>query len=394
MKSAPLHFLPPAIAAAGLAAAVAVFAFEASSFRSAVEGWARRDLGTRTALAAATLRDALETGDFRRIHAFGEECSADGVRFTVLSGPRGVFFDSLRAGEAQPESMYSSHPCGEYTVRLGLPLERVFAPFRRARLGFLLAALAGGAGVLLVFFSTYRQRVRMRELARLERFRREFIADVSHEIKTPLTGIMGAADLLGDFDALPAESRATLVSLMKKESARLNALAQNILSLARLERAGETGALNRCAADLSGIVDDAIDRFGQRAAAAGVELRRAGETGPVVVRCDPQLVSQALANLVENAIRHSGSKDVAVSLSRAPGGAQLAVEDHGRGIPAEERERVFERFHRVDAARSADTGGSGLGLAIVRGIARLHGGDAVLSPAEPSGCRFAIFIPA
>ena len=392
MKHASLDFLPPAVAAAGLAAFAAVFVMEATSFKTAVVEWARRDLETRTALAAATLREPLATGDFRRIHAFGDECLADGVRFTVLSGPRGVFFDSVRHGADVPETMYASSPCGEYTVRLGLPLDRVLAPFNRAKAGFLLAALVGGAGVLLVFFVTYRQRMRIRELGRLEKFRREFIADISHEIKTPLTGIVGAADLLADGDTLPAEARGRLLGLVKAESARLNALALDILALAKLED-GSGFKPDAADADLAEIAAETVGRFRQRADEAGIRLSLSA-SGPCVARCDARLLDRALSNLVENALRHSGSPDVSVSVEISGGMAKISVEDHGRGIPREEAERVFERFCRLDASRSSDTGGSGLGLAIVRRIARLHGGNATLAGAKPCGCRFTIAFPA
>ena len=390
MKRLTFDFLPAVVASVGLLAFAGLFLGETSSFRKAVVAWAERDLKTRTELAAETLEEPLRTGDFRRIHAFGDACAADGVRLTVLVGERGVFFDTVRKGGEVPQSLYAAHPCGEYTIRLGLPRERVLAPFNRARLGFLLAALLGGTGVLLVFFATYRQRVRIRELARLERFRRDFIADVSHEIKTPLTGIIGAVDLLDGAEGMPAEGRRTLLGLVKKESVRLNALAQNILSLARLERAGERGLVEKADADLASLVSETVSLLRPKAEAAGMELKVCGADEPLVVECDPQLVQQAVSNLVENAIRHSGSKDAVVSLSASGGEVRVVVEDHGRGVPQEERERVFERFHRVDAARSAETGGSGLGLAIARGIARLHGGDVVLRPAAPSGCCFVL----
>jgi signal transduction histidine kinase len=107
-----------------------------------------------------------------------------------------------------------------------------------------------------------------------------------------------------------------------------------------------------------------------------------------IVRCDAQLVERAVSNLIANAIRHSGSKDIAVSIESVGHESRIAVEDHGIGVPPEHAERIFERFHRVDPARAAETGGSGLGLAIARRIARLHGGDLVLFPAKPHGCRF------
>ena len=393
MKRLSLDFAPAVIASMGLVAFAALFLREMSSFRNAVVGWAERDLMTRTELAAETLEEPLHTGDFKRIHAFGDACASDGVRLTVLVGRKGVFFDTARKGQEIPESIYATCQCGEYTIRLGLPLERVLAPFNRARFSFVLAALIGGAGVLLVFFVTYRQRVRIRELRKLERFRRDFIADVSHEIKTPLTGIIGAVDLLDGAENLPPENMRTLLGLVKKESVRLNSLAQNILSLARLEREGEEGLLNKAETDIASLVKETLSLLAAKAGSSGVELKPEVPDGDCFIQCDPQLVQQALMNLIENAIRHSGSKDVVVSLSARPGEVRVAVEDHGVGIPGEERARVFERFHRVDASRAADTGGAGLGLAIVRGIARLHGGDVALEPADPSGCRFTLSLP-
>ena len=378
MKS--LDWIAPAAAALGLVALTAAFAAERGAFRKAVAGWAGRDLDVRTQLAATTLREPLATSDFRRIHEFGAECEADGVRLTVFSGNGGIFFDSHRRGTDEPKSIYASAPCGEFRVRLGIPESRVLAPFNRAGKGFFLAALAGGAGVLLVFFFSYRQGVRIRELARLEKFRREFIADVSHEIKTPLTGIMGAVDLLDD---CPDEQRGRLLEMVKGESARLNSLAQSVLDLARLERADS--AIVRAEADLAELARETVERLSPKAAKAGVSLLLECE-GAHPVSCDAALVSQALSNLVENAIRHSGSPDIVVKVN----GSRLVVEDHGRGIPAEHAKRVFERFHRVDSSRAAETGGAGLGLAIVRQIAHLHGGEVTLEGVAPHGCRFVL----
>jgi signal transduction histidine kinase len=104
--------------------------------------------------------------------------------------------------------------------------------------------------------------------------------------------------------------------------------------------------------------------------------------------CDGQLVSNAVSNLLMNAIRHSGSKDVLASVASSGGFVSVSVEDYGIGIPPEHRNRVFDRFYRVDSSRDAGTGGTGLGLAIVREIAHLHGGEVTLDGVEPSGCRF------
>ena len=389
MRDGRFNFLPPLLAGLALVAFAAVFGIEMGSFRRAVIGWATRDLASRTELAAANLREALGSGDFRRIHAFGEKCRAQNLRLTIFShSGRGLVYDSVRPDEDPPDCLYEMRTVGACDVRLGLPLDRVLDPFRRARFGFLLAGLLGGACVLLVLLSTYRQHVRMRALARLEAFRREFIADVSHDIKTPLTGILGATDLLsGD---PPAPVRQKLLAMVKRESVRLNELAQNVLSLARLERDGFAPA--RANVNLEDLVNETLDGLRARADAANVALVASVSPGATAF-CDPQLVSRALSNLIENAIRHSGSRDVVVSARNADGAAELAVEDHGVGIPPEHAARVFERFYRVDSARTAEAGGAGLGLAIVRRIARLHGGDVSLKSVRPSGCRFTIRIP-
>ena len=405
MKTSLSDFLPPLLVAAGLAGAAAVFISETHSFRAAVAGWAARDLKARTELAAANLREPLATGDFRRIHEFGAACAADGVRLTVFSGPGGVVFDSAGRPAAGPESIYAEQPCGEFRVRLGLPVDRVLAPYRRARFGFVLAALVGGAGVMLIVLFTLRQRARLRELARerdaqrrlveemqkVEMFRRDFIADVSHEIKTPLTGIIGAVDLLTS-EAVPDGMRDRLLGMVKTESGRLNALAQGILSLARLERGDADTAVAREAVDLSELVRETADRLEPQAAEKGMSIV-VDLPGPCIVGGDAQLLSSAVSNLVVNAIRHSGSKDLRLSVVADGKAARLVVEDHGVGIPPAHRERVFDRFHRIDAARSAETGGAGLGLAIVRRIARLHGGEVTLEAVEPSGCRFVLTLP-
>lgn len=403
MKLPNADLLPSLLVAIALVVAATVFVSETDSFRKAVAEWASRDLASRTELAAATLFEPLRTGDFRQIHEFGASCSAEGVRLTIFSGPGGVVFDSVGRPSDQAESIYATRHNGEFSVRLGIPIERVMAPYRRARYGFLLAAIVGGSGVMLVLLFTVRQRSRMRELARerdsqrrlveemkrVEAFRRDFIADVSHEIKTPLTGIIGSVDLLMSED-VPEAMRPRLLTMVKAESERLNALAQGILSLSRLEQDGMAADMSDV--NLSEIVNDAVGRLRPLAADKGIDIC-VDVPGECVVRCDGQLVSSAVSNLVANAIRHSGSKDVVVRLSDESGTAAVTVEDHGVGIPPEEQKRVFERFYRVDRARSADTGGAGLGLAIVRRIARLHGGDVKLEQPQPTGCRFILSIP-
>ena len=379
-----------------------VFVVEIFSYQRAVIGWARRDLQSRADLAAANLAEPLRTQDFRAIHAFGDACVADGVRLTITGGSGGRVFDTLGGDETDGPSYSQRAQSGEYVVTVALPEKRVLAPFYRALFGFALAGVVGVAGVLLFFFVTYRQRVRIRELARLEKFRRDFISDVSHEIKTPLTGILGAVDLLRDEGRRMREEgrgkrdegrgmSARLVEMIGKESVRLNGLVQSILDLARLEREGDV--LRPVETDLGELVRETVENFRPQAAAKGIALAVSVPDGSGSVKIDAQLVSQALSNLIANAIRHSGSKDVSVSAESDAGQVRIAVEDHGIGVPAEHRARIFERFHRVDEARAAETGGAGLGLSIVRQIVRLHGGEVTLEPVMPSGCRFVMSFP-
>ena len=374
------------LAAAMFVAVVIAFACEVFSFRDAVETWARRDLRSQAELAAENLVEPLRTQDFRRIREFSDQLKAKGLELAITSVRGGRIFiahgaEGLFGRGAGTPVIGESVERGEYVISVMTPLERVLEPYFRSLNGLGLAILVGALGVFLFFFVTYRQRVRIRELAELERFRREFIADVSHEIKTPLTGILGAVDILSDESGRETASP-LLLSMLKKEAKRLNGLVQSILDLARLEREGDV--LNLAEADLGELVRGLAEKF-------KVEFRGGDVSSPrFLVRCDPQLIEQAVSNLIGNAVRHSGSEEILVTVACDEKMARVVVEDHGVGIPPEHVARIFERFHRVDPARAAETGGAGLGLAIVRRIARLHGGDVVFSPVLPRGSRFTL----
>ena len=379
----------PALAAGAFVLLIGAFYVSLDGYRASIEGDARRELETRAELAAMTLAEPLRTQDFAAVRAFGESCREMGYYLSIASVSGGRIFANYQGVGPAKVSIHAFARSGDYDVMLFRRRGEVFAPFRRAYRLFLLAALAGAAGMFAFFFAFYRQRVRLRELARTERFRREFVADVSHEIKTPLTGLLGAVEMLRD-DPPDASVRARLLGMAERESKRLNALVQQILDLARLEREGE--ALDLAETDLVDLAKESVDLMRPRAEAAGIALSFAAPESPCVAKVDARLIGEAIGNLVSNAIRHSGSPDVAVSVSRSARGFAIAVEDHGIGIPPEHAERVFERFHRVDPARASESGGAGLGLAIARRIARLHGGDVVLSPVVPSGARFVLSV--
>ncbi len=387
---AKLERLSPILAAVALGGLVLAFYLSMRSYRASVDSDARRDLETRAELAAISLDEPLRTQDFAAVRAFGDTCRERGYELSVKTSGGGKIFDTRSKSDETTKSWVgSSADRGGYRSSMYRPKSVVFAPFRRMYRLFVLAALAGAAGMMFFFFAFYRQMVRIRELAKVERFRREFIADVSHEIKTPLTGILGAVEMLRD-DPADAAIRGRLLDMVSKESTRLNELVQQILDLARLEREGEI--LERTDCDLVDIAREAVESMGARADAAGIKLVFS-DAQPCLVKVDARLVGEAIENLVGNAIRHSGSPDVVVLVAATPRGAVVSVEDHGVGIPPEHATRVFERFHRVDPSRAAESGGAGLGLAIVRRIARLHGGDVVLSPSVPHGCRFSLSLP-
>lgn len=429
-----LGFVPCILAALGLVGFAGVFMSETETFRNSLATWAERDLSSRAMLAAETLRTPLATGDFRRLRAFGEDCRAENVRLTVFVRPGGVLYDSQNAAGSAPvkrpevecafaggdgaalrqsttlgdEFLYAAHANGDFAVRLAIPASRVFAPLDRARTGFLLAGITGACGILLVFLFWGRLLARIRKLAlerdanekllaemkRVENFRRDFIANVSHEIRTPLTGILGAADLLADGgDALPTADRNRLLGMLRGEATRLNSLAEEVLSLARLER--DEAALNLDDANIADVVRETADRFHDEAAANGVEISTRLPDEPLVVKCDASLVEQALANLVRNALLHASARHIELSAAKEKANrVVLSASDDGVGIAPEHQARLFERFYRIDAAREGATGGSGLGLAIVRQIAHLHGGDATVDSAPGRGARFSISLPA
>ena len=385
------EWIAPTVASLVFVAAIVIFPVALWQAYMRVVEWSGNDLRSRAEMAAAVLSEPLRTLDFRSIESTAARLKAEKLRLRIVAGEvfyvsendsRQGFYDTLGEPVADLPCQWGVAAAGEFRVGVGRPVRMLARPFLKTLAMVAAAGLVGVVALVAVFFALYRQRVRIRELSRLERFRRDFVADVSHEIRTPLTGILGAVDLLDD--APPDVVRASLAPLIKKESKRLAALVQQILDLARLERGEDV--LNREEVDLAALARETAGRYGV--------AFRADAAKSVHAFCDAQLVSQALSNLVENAIRHSGSKDICVDCGADAKRAWMAVEDHGVGIPPEESKRVFERFHRVDPARAAETGGAGLGLAIVRRIARLHGGDVTLSAVNPHGARFTILMPA
>ncbi len=228
------------------------------------------------------------------------------------------------------------------------------------------------------------------EMHRVESVRRDFVANVSHELKTPI----GALELLAETLASETDPAVTrpLAERMVKEAERLGRIVDDLLDLSLIETQESP---MREPTPVAVLVDEAIDRNRSTAAMAGIELHVSDHAAGAQAACDRRLIVSAIANLVENAIKYSepgGVVNVDVGVEEA--GVAISVRDHGIGIPSRDLERIFERFYRVDQARSRATGGTGLGLAIVRHVAAVHGGEVTVESVEGEGSTFRFFLPA
>jgi len=227
------------------------------------------------------------------------------------------------------------------------------------------------------------------EMHRIESVRRDFVANVSHELKTPIGALEVLAETLVAEDD-PAVTR-PLAERIVKEAERLARIVDDLLDLSLIET---QEAPPRAPVPLDVLVDDAVDQLRPAAAAAGINLQvHPGVTG-ALVSCDRRQVVSALANLIDNAVKYSEQgSPVTVSTAVAGDAVEVSVRDAGIGIPSRDLERIFERFYRVDQARSRDTGGTGLGLSIVRHVARAHGGDITVESVEGQGSTFRFVLP-
>lgn len=225
---------------------------------------------------------------------------------------------------------------------------------------------------------------------RLDETRRDFVANVSHELKTPVGAISLLAETVAESADEP-EAVAHFSEQMKREASRLATLVQEIIDLSRLQ---EPDALVKAElVQVDDVVEEALDRVRVAAETHGISLVRGGERG-LRVYGDEALLTTAVRNLLDNAIRYSpGAGRVSIGVKAAEGMVRIAVVDQGMGIPAEAQSRVFERFYRLDEARSRDTGGTGLGLSIVKHIAADHGGEVTLWSKEGRGSTFTLVIP-
>ena len=228
------------------------------------------------------------------------------------------------------------------------------------------------------------------EMRRLDSIRRDFVANISHELKTPIgalsilsEAVLGAAD--------DPEVIAKFAARMQTESKRLSDLVQEIINLSRLQDGDPLK--NAQDIELRDVIQEGIDQSQMRADSRNIEVILSVQND-CSIKGDRSQVLMAISNLIENAINYSPEKTrVAITLRSQNGLVEISVTDQGIGIPEKDLERIFERFYRVDPARSRLTGGTGLGLSIVKHVATNHGGDVSVWSVAGAGSTFTLRFP-
>jgi two-component system phosphate regulon sensor histidine kinase PhoR len=272
-----------------------------------------------------------------------------------------VVEDVLQQGKTQSVTLYSVAP------------GRTF--------GMTSAPLPDGGAVCVLRDTT--------EIARVEKTRRDFIANVSHELRTPLTSLLGYTETLLDEDGTGKQHE--FLEIIRRNAQRMSRLTEDLLTLARVE-SGEY-ALVQTAVPVNVLLQDAQISFGEVAKSKGVSIEVVDLPNAQVL-ADSDAIHQVFANLIDNALKYgSGSKSIQVGAVERGGQIECVVRDHGPGIPSEHLPRLFERFYRVDKARSREAGGTGLGLAIVKHIVLNHGGEAGVTSELGHGSTFWFRLP-
>ena len=281
-----------------------------------------------------------------------------------------------------------------------MPYAEVIEPVRLAKRGFYVAGLFGACAVGLLFFLMKRLMGRLESQAAelavtkaAEAYRREFTAHVSHELKTPLTAIVGAVEMLDSADeSLSAAERKELREIIQAQAGRLGHLVHDVLALAHLEANSSSAREKFTKVNLNDLIRDVLRQEEPLAKRAGTALTFF-EKSKLEIEGDAHLITQALENVIENAFRYSGADQIEISLKRVAQEAIVEIKDYGIGIPPEHLPHLFERFYRVDKARSRSLGGTGLGLAIVKHIVQLHGGRVSVSSQQGLQTTFSLSFP-
>ena len=230
-------------------------------------------------------------------------------------------------------------------------------------------------------------------LRRLEQVRRDFVANVSHELRTPITSIKGFVETLLDGALDDADDARRFLEIVAKQADRLNAILADLLLLSRVEEGEEKATIELAVEKVHPALEAAVHLCENKAQQKNIRIQMTCDAA-LAERINPSLLEQAVSNLIDNAIKYSDAGDtVEVRASIDQDHLCIEVQDHGCGIPAEHLPRLFERFYRVDKARSRRLGGTGLGLAIVKHIAKAHGGVVSVRSEVGSGTTFSLVFP-
>lgn len=229
-------------------------------------------------------------------------------------------------------------------------------------------------------------------IERLEHVRKDFVANVSHELRTPLTSIQGYAETLIEGAIHDVDRRGEFLERIRQQAIRLGKLTGDLLTLSTIESGRYP--FKRTRSDLSQIIRETMEAVSSLANQKSIHLRFDSPKTSTLLECDPDAIHQALLNLLDNAIKFSQpNSTVEVIVQSEDGQLDISVIDHGIGIPLTDQPRLFERFYRVDKARSLELGGTGLGLAIVKHIIEAHSGKVSVESELGKGSRFSFTLP-
>ena len=230
-------------------------------------------------------------------------------------------------------------------------------------------------------------------LRKLENIRKDFVANVSHELRTPITSIQGFVETLMEGTIDNKEEALRFLSIIAKHTERLSSIIDDLLSLSRIEQGAEENGISKEVCNIKDVLLNAVQSCILKADAGNIKLDLKCNDD-LLLRINAPLIEQAVTNLIDNAIKYSGRDSVIyIKALRNNGDVIISVRDQGVGIKTEHLERIFERFYRIDKARSRKLGGTGLGLAIVKHISQVHGGYTTVESSFGKGSTFHIHLP-
>lgn len=306
------------------------------------------------------------------LRIYQQDCHGKDLQEIVRNSELQKFVEEALSGEESVEGDIVVYSGGERHIQVH---------------GTILKGVDGAKiGILIVLHDVTR-------ILKLESLRKDFVANVSHELKTPLTSIKGFVEMLLDSDRSDPSDAKEFLKIILRQTDRLNEIIEDLLKLSKIERDAENDRVHFEPTQLRSVLARAIDlcasRWNKRHPSIGLECEE-GLTPDI----NPRLFEQAVTNLVDNALKYGDDgQPVVVRAFRKAREVVVQVIDQGGGIAEEHLPRLFERFYRVDKARSRDVGGSGLGLAIVKHIVQAHGGFVTARSEIGKGSEFSIHIP-